>query len=83
MTVLSRAQLIRGFGLFLPHLKSYIMTSAFISSEDKDSLVKQLEDVYADLLDAHQRESGVMPYTPSVLKKWEQQRKKLQGRKGR
>lgn len=74
----SRSKIIWGFGQLLPLLRSYILTSRFISSDDKDSLVKTLETLYADLLDANKRASGKLPYPPSVIRKWHQRRKELE-----
>ena len=65
----TRAKIIYGYGRLLPYLKWYINTSPFISSDDKDSLRKQLEQVYEDLLDVEQRAAGRIPYPTSVQQK--------------
>lgn len=65
----SRAKVVWGFGRMVRWVEWYISSSRYISSEDKDGLVKQLKRLVSELMDAHRREQGQIPFPPSVQKK--------------
>lgn len=59
-----------GFGIFLKHLRAYITTSRFIPTEAKERLIKSLEMIYRQLVDAEKRANGSVPLTPEKEKEW-------------
>lgn len=64
----SRAKVIWGFARIAHYVKSYIHSSPFIPTDQKDTLVKQLLRLVAILSDAETRAHGRVPLAPSVKK---------------
>jgi hypothetical protein len=65
----SRAKVVWGFGRMVRWVEWYISSSRYISSSDKDRLIKQVKRIVSELMDAHRREQGQIPFPPSVQKK--------------
>ena len=65
----SRAKVVWGFGRMVRWVEWYISSSRYISSSDKDRLIKQMKHIVSELMDAHRREQGQIPFPLSVQKK--------------
>ncbi len=59
-----------GFGVLLKHLRSYITTSKYIQTDNKDRLIASLEKIHRQLVDAEKRAHGETPVTPEAERKW-------------
>lgn len=65
----SRGKVIWGFARIAQYVRSYIHSSPFIPTEQKDLLVQQLLRLVAILTDTETRARGRVPLPPSVKKK--------------
>jgi hypothetical protein len=71
-----------GFGKLLNYLRRYITTSLFIQTDKKDGLIRSLENVHQQLLDAEIRAGGHVPMTPEKEKTWKDGINKQRGERG-
>ena len=65
----SRTKVVWGFARIAQYVTSYIQTSQFIPTEQKDQLVNQLHKLVAIVSDAETRARGRVPLPPSIKKK--------------
>ncbi len=65
-----------GLGKMTKHIRSVILSSRFIPTDEKEPLIGQYEKIVDTLSDAINRESGAIPHTPEYLKKWDDTIKK-------
>lgn len=63
------AKILYAFQRLVPLLKNYILRHRFLETTSKDSLIRQIDVIDADLRDAHIRSGGTVPYTPNQVKR--------------
>lgn len=62
-----RWKIVWGFGRMAAWAAYYIKTSPFISTEEKEKLLRQLQEFLRALMDTNARARGLMPPLPSAV----------------
>lgn len=71
----TRAKALYGFFRIVKYARWWISSSVFLSSKEKEKMLRQVDELVNGLYDANQRSKGINPELPSVVKQ-EQKRKK-------